>query len=413
MRKNKIYIVIIVLLLVGIIHPAKLLFAAYYDSTKVEKLNQEVKNLNQDIANKKSRIEQERNKQNKYAEQLQAQQIQSATLANQIAILDNRIKKIELDIEDLTIDINISQLEINKTATEIKATEGDIKNKESNLSAALKSLYRKNENNLLEILILNDNLSDFLNQVKYLEDINASVKKSLSELGEEKNSLEAKKQSLLSKNEKLDGFKADLNEKMAMLDIEKESKAIVLEQSKSSEKEYAKLLEQAKSEQLRAQSDIASIEKEVRSKLSEIEKNKIQFNDKGFVWPVPPNTITAYFHDKDYPYRYIFEHPAVDIRAEQGTVLRAAASGYVARAKYAGTGYSYIMLIHGNGLSTVYGHVSKIMVKEDQYITQGQQIGLTGGKPGTTGAGPFTTGPHLHFEIRLNGIPVNPLKYLP
>jgi murein DD-endopeptidase MepM/ murein hydrolase activator NlpD len=70
------------------------------------------------------------------------------------------------------------------------------------------------------------------------------------------------------------------------------------------------------------------------------------------------------------------------------------------------------MIIHANGLATLYAHMSRLDVVQDQYVTRGQVIGLSGGRAGSPGAG-FSTGPHLHFEVREDGIPVDPYKYLP
>jgi murein DD-endopeptidase MepM/ murein hydrolase activator NlpD len=206
-----------------------------------------------------------------------------------------------------------------------------------------------------------------------------------------------------------------LAEKKDSLIYEQNQKANILDQTKSSEKEFQALLAKARAEQSQAQTDITKAENLIRQKLSQKERDRLESGDSTMDWPVTKNYVTATFHDPDYPYRKLIgEHSGIDIRAAQGSSLYAAADGYVAKVKSDGSkNYAYIMIIHADNLATVYGHVSAAYVSLDQYVTKGQLIGKTGGTPGTAGSGSFSTGPHLHFEVRKDGLPVNPLNYLP
>lgn len=370
--------------------------------------------INEDIADKKNDIKKIQDKQAEFEAAIKQKQQEKASLNNQLSLIDNRLAKSELDIELVETDIDRIKLEIKKTNLEIANRDKDIKKNKEQIANVLRLVQKRDNVNTLEIMLLNSTLSEFLTQVKYLEDINEGLDSSLKEIEKLKRELEKEQKALSRKNDEFAELKKELEEKKAKLAAEKDNKITILGQVGQSEKEYQRLLAKAKKEQEDAAAEIASMEKLVRAKLASLDKDKMEFNANGMVWPVTKNVITAYFHDPDYPFRKIFEHPAIDIRAAQGSTLKAAASGYVARVKSDGSSsYGYIMLIHGDGLSTVYGHISKSYVKEDEYVVQGQAIGLSGGLPGTPGAGNLTTGPHLHFEVRLDGIPVDPLSYLP
>ncbi len=375
-------------------------------------INNEIKKINTEIEDRQNRMKKLEDQQKSYSQAIVQKQKDKSTLNNQLAILDNRLAKAQIDIESTELDIEKVNLEISRTDISISNKEEEIINEKEKIEKVIQLIHKESDTDALQIFLLNNSLSDFLTQLKYLENVNQAVKESLDNLLVLKENLEKEKTELVSKNEKLALLKEDLVERRKALEIELESKETLLSQVNSSEKEYQRLLTEAKREQQDAQAEIASMEKLIRAKLAALDGETLEFNENGLVWPVKKNVVTAYFRDPSYPYRHIFEHPAIDIRAGQGSTLRAAASGYVARARDAGMGYSYIMLIHGSGISTVYGHVSKILVKEDDYVVQGQTIGLSGGMPGTPGAGNLTTGPHLHFEVRKDGIPVNPLNYL-
>jgi len=376
--------------------------------------NPEIDKLNADIAAKKQAIESINQRQREYQDAIAAKQAEKSSLQNQLAIFDNRLASLEASLDKIKLNIDETKLEIQKLNLDIAAKENDMAREKDQIAAALSLLYKEGDKSDIEIMLTKDNFADYIDQIKHLKDLNSGISDNLDALKKKQTALVADRDDQQTKEESLAKLQTDLENSQQDVRGEKGAKEILLNNTKASEAEYQKLLSQAKQEQQRAAADIASLEKTVRQKLSKNQQfNSLDTNDEGLIWPVPKNTITAYFHDPDYPFRNVFEHPAIDIRAPQSTPVKAAASGYVARAKDGGaTGYSYIMLVHNDGLSTVYGHVSVISVKEDEYVGQGQIIGLSGGMPGTRGAGNLTTGPHLHLEVRLNGIPVDPLGYL-
>ena len=131
-------------------------------------------------------------------------------------------------------------------------------------------------------------------------------------------------------------------------------------------------------------------------------------------WPLTGEIrITAGFKDPAYEKSFDREHDGLDLFAPQGTPIIAPANGTVEKTADNGLGYSYVILSHNDGLYTVYGHVSEILVAVGDVISLGQEIAKTGGTPGTPGAGFFTTGPHLHFEVFRDGQFFDPLDFLP
>jgi len=379
-----------------------------------EEINQEITNLNDKISGSKKKIEDIQSQQKEYNELIAQKRNEQGSLNNELEILNAQVAKAQLDIDASELEIDKTNLEIKKTTLDIQDKDDQINKEKEHIATMLRLMYKQDQVSALEILLLNNSLADFINQLQYLENTNEEISNSVNSLKETKDKLEENKRTLIAKEEELNNLKTTLEEQKLALTQQQEDKNFLLEETKQSEKKYQYLLTAARKEQAKTSAEISSLEKSVREKLEKL-KNNPDLNYTGFIWPTDGRYITASFHDPDYPFRRsLGEHSGIDIRATYGTTLKAAANGYVARVKYDGTkNYAYIMIIHGDGLSTVYGHVSAVNVKADEYVVQGQTIGRTGGIPGSPGSGPFCTGAHLHFEVRKNGLPVNPLEYLP
>jgi murein DD-endopeptidase MepM/ murein hydrolase activator NlpD len=384
---------------------------AYQDTS----VDGEIEEIEKDITDQQKAINELKAKAEKYEKMIRDKQLQIDSLDDQISVLNNRIAKKEIDIEITQSEIKNTQDKIKQKNIEIKAKIDEIEVQKEKIIEFIKLIYKNDQRSYLEILILNESFSEFFNYLTFTENIEYKLKDILDELIILKEKLEEDKDMMEREKQNLEDLDDKLAQEKDKLDEEKEIKETILRETRYSERLFKQLLSQAKEEQINADRDILQLEREKRDLLK---KQELEINlliDSAILsWPVDPSRgITATFHDPDYPYRHLFEHPAIDLRVSQSTPIKSPANAYVGRVRDNGMGYSYIMLIHDNGLSTVYGHVSKILVEEDEFITRGQIIGRSGGAPGTPGAGRLTTGAHLHFEVRLNGIPVNPLDYLP
>lgn len=379
---------------------------------------QEISDLEKEILKKKEKIAEIEKSMAAYKDKIAQTRTESISLSNQMALLDNKVTQVELDISSTEETIETLSLEIARLELIIAEKKQDIARQKELLKKLVKTLYLEDDRSFLEVIASFESFSNFYDQVKYLETIEQDLGDSSRTLRMAKESLEAEQVDVEAKQQTYEELKVTLNEKKKDLEDQLFVKEQLLSQTQASELTYKTLVGNLKSQYQAIESDITSVEQQIRNKYKELDTTEPDMvSENGTMlmsWPAPSRYITAYFHDQSYPYRNVFEHSGLDIRAAQGTAIKAAAPGYVARARRCASAscYSYIMIVHSGGISTVYGHLSGINVIEDQFIGRGEVIGYSGGTPGTAGAGPFVTGPHLHFEVRKNGIPINPLPYL-
>ncbi|OIO19534.1 MAG: hypothetical protein COY69_00705 [Candidatus Magasanikbacteria bacterium CG_4_10_14_0_8_um_filter_32_14] len=414
--KKRVFLFIFILITVSLTNP---FFVFTTTDTELASNKNEIDDLNNQIAQKKNKIAELEKTIADYKAKIETTRLESKSLSNQLSILDNYIIQVDLDIQATQEKIDATGLEIKGLDLSIADKETTIAKQQRLLSGLIRTIYYENNKKYIEVMAAYANFSDFYNRVHYVQSLEENLGKSAKTIRIAKEELQTKKQQREEQQTSYQNLKVTLDNKKKDLQEQIKFKEDLLLQTKSSESKYNTLVQNLRNQYSQIENEITSFESQVRKKLEEQNKiteggNPQQNGLLPLSWPTQSRYITAYFHDENYPYRNIFEHPAIDIRAAHGTAIRATASGYIARARICTTAscYAYVMIIHSDGFSTVYGHLSNIVVSADQFVTRGDIIGYSGATPGTVGAGPFTTGPHLHFEVRKDGIPVNALNYL-
>ncbi len=324
------------------------------------------------------------------------------TLQSAIHRLELERKKVNADISRTETLISSTDLEINKLVLEISKTQTDMNSTKDAISAIIRQEYQSGDTTLIEMMLGNEQLSQFWKKLDTYQNIRETLAVKVSELDSYQEILTGKRSTNENKRGELSSLKTQYSGQNEVLVNNKNEQAKLLEVTKSEEQNYQQLL----ASKQQAKEDIQREMREFESKLQFV-LNPSTVPTAGsavFSWPLANVVITQYFGGTEFAARNAAAyggrayHPGVDMGAPSGTAIMAPLSGTV-RA----TGntdavpgcYSWgkwTLIDHANGLSTLYAHQSVQSVSPGQSVSTGEVIGYVG----STG---FSTGPHLHFTV--------------
>lgn len=347
----------------------------------------------QDLQNKQKNLNQQRRQIDQQQHQLEKRQNNSESnlknLQQNITYTDNQIAETEYRLAQ-------AQKTLDRFKEQLKKTETEYERVRSATVGRLQFLQRQQASEGWAVLLQSQDLNQFLDRQYQLKRVYAADRQVLKDLKvkaeaiqtqkatveNQKNQVALLRQQLLSQKQ---DYQAEATEENQLIDR--------LQQQRDA-------LEAAEAQLLRDSEQLADL---IRQKLAT--ESGIVRGTGRFIFPANA-AISSGFGNRVHPILgYSRFHAGVDFSASYGSTIRAADSGRIIFSGWYG-GYGQAVVIdHGNGLSTLYGHASRLFVREGQTVEQGQAIGSVG----STG---LSTGPHLHFEVRRNGNPVNPMGYL-
>ena len=328
-------------------------------------------------------------------------------------------------IDQLDKDLTVLEDVINKLSEEIQASkekitilEERIKEKQELFKKRVRVMYGNKDLNSIEVLFSSSNIRDFISRYFMMQSIADYDKKLITSLKNDKIALEKEKVQLEARKEEKVAKKKEMEIKYQAYseEVEKNKQRIAkLEESI----EYTKSeIDQLQSKVKSLDANISFEEKVKADILRSMNERKIQRDLKDgkidarpsngeMMWPLKSHfDISSPFGWRNAPIGSGGErHRGIDIPAPSGTPVYSATDGEVISSGWNGSYGNAVMIKYTNNIVIVYGHNSSLVVRAGQKVSKGQVISLVG----STGN---STGPHLHFEVRYNGSPVDPLKYL-
>lgn len=420
----------VLLLAVTIFQPSD----GYAKKTSVTEIDKQLKKLQQEVQTAKAQQEKAASRNQ------EAQHYKNKTNLNLQYVLE-QVDLVKGKMTDISSKIAKTEDSLNVTATELDEAEARVASREKLLESRVRLMYTDGAVSYLDVLLSSTSFSDFLDRADSLKMIVDQDQDLLVQHKLDKQTVVVKKQQLEGQYAQAKQLYTDLESQRSMLKEKEDEKQELIayydkeiqESDEVSEEQNAKLVELASNRSaLEQQKDKIKAEEAARkaaavkaaaAKAEAARKAKANSSSSGsnssssayeggdgpFLLPVGSVRISSGYGRRTHPVTGEVGkmHTGVDFAVPQGTDIHAADAGTVLVAEW-WSGYGYCVIIdHGGGVWTLYGHIREggIKVKVGDHVDRGQTIA----ESGATGR---VTGPHLHFEVRIDGQPVNPMPYL-
>lgn len=315
--------------------------------------------------------------------------------------LTEQLSSIIKDMEAAEKKLTKKQEEILKAEEDLLQAKVEENSQYESMKKRIKFMYENGNTQMLEVLIESESIGDFLNKAEYAQSLSKYDREQLNEFKAAVKEVEAEETALKKEYIELETLQDELIVKQTDVQTLLDEKNIQISNLEKEIGDNATVLEDL----------IAQAEAE-RQKQEQQQQNgggyvppssgNVVTGNGQFSHPCPGAVITSTFGWRDFDNSF---HNGLDLAAPTGTITRAADSGYVMYARWSDSAGNWVVINHGNGFVTKYMHHDYYTVTEGQYVEKGQQVGVVGNTGNSFGA-------HLHFQVELNGVPVDPLLYL-
>lgn len=362
-------------------------YGSNYDQ---DTLQQMIKHTKQEISNQKKKEKSVLSNLSKQQRELNKLEDNHDQLKGKLSVVQNKVMLTR--VEQLKLQKSLGVLELN------------LSKRHQVLNQRLIASYKYGPQSYIEILFKARNYADLISRFSMIAYFIRSDLKSIATVQQIKYQVNIKQQTVKEKKRQVE---SELQKIVVLKDQVSENQKKVATKVERTKAELAKI-ESSRQQLEKALEEYEQTSREIGDQINKDEQNNPSevLGSGKMMWPVK-GRITSLFGWRYHPIlRKKKYHNGEDIAVPRGTSVQAADGGIIVVSGWKGGYGNYVAINHGNGISTGYGHNSRLLVHQGERVVKGQGIALSG----STG---LSTGPHVHFEVRKNGKPVDPSIYLP